>query len=87
MQISERETKKILELGHNYPARDEAELSNPAIDDAELVRELTAKVIDMPDREDRIAELKAAIDSGTYNVSGHEIIEAMIRRAIADRIR
>jgi len=40
----------------------------------------------MPDREDRIAELKAKIEAGTYRVSGEEIAESMIRRNIADKV-
>ena len=40
----------------------------------------------MPDRTDRIDELKAKIASGTYNVTGEGIAESMIKRSIADRI-
>ena len=44
-------------------------------------------VIQMPDREDMIASLKARIEAGTYHVSGADIADAMARRAIADRVR
>lgn len=40
----------------------------------------------LPDiRADRVAELKASIESGTYQVSGRDVAESLIRRA-ADRL-
>lgn len=39
----------------------------------------------LPDvREDRVQALKAQIDQGTYNVSGQDIADLIIRRALAD---
>ena len=38
-------------------------------------------------RDDVVAELRARIEAGEYNPTGSEIAEAMIRRAIADRVR
>jgi anti-sigma28 factor (negative regulator of flagellin synthesis) len=55
--------------------------------DKDLVEAVVEKVKNLPDREDRIAELKAKIEAGQYNPAGDEIADAMIRRAIADRIR
>jgi anti-sigma28 factor (negative regulator of flagellin synthesis) len=55
--------------------------------DKPLVEKLTKEIIEMPDRDDMVAELKARIEAGQYNPSGDEIADAMIRRAIADRIR
>jgi negative regulator of flagellin synthesis FlgM len=41
----------------------------------------------MPDvREDRVAELKKVIDSGSYQVSGKEIAEKMLERSVIDRL-
>ncbi len=91
MQISDKEVKKILsgdyaiaqeitKIGHEHDAaREEA--------DQTLVKEVTQNVIEMPDRQDRIAELKAKIDAGEYNPTGDAVADAMIRRSIADRIR
>jgi anti-sigma28 factor (negative regulator of flagellin synthesis) len=86
MQISDNEVKKLIdskklmaEIAEIGEAREKAE-------DQELVQEVTQAVMRMPDRGDRIAELKAKIDSGTYQVSGEEIADSMIKRAIADRI-
>ncbi|MFQ3667999.1 MAG: flagellar biosynthesis anti-sigma factor FlgM [Fimbriimonadaceae bacterium] len=53
----------------------------------EVVRGVVRQVIRMPDREDRVAEIRARIEAGDYNPTGYEIAEAMIRRAIADRVR
>jgi len=40
----------------------------------------------VPDvRADRVAELKAKIDSGTYQVSGRDVAESLLRRA-ADKL-
>jgi len=55
--------------------------------DAELVQSVTREVLNAPDREAMVAELKAKIDAGTYQVSADEIVDTMVRRAIADRIR
>lgn len=58
----------------------------PKAEDGPMIKELVAAVRAMPDREDRIAELKARIESGEYKPAADEIADAMIRRAIADRI-
>lgn len=88
MRISDNEVKKIIsghavveqivELGQTAPQREA---------DKPLVRLLTRQIIDMPDRDDMVDDLKARIESGDYNPTGDEIAEAMIRRAIADSVR
>ena len=88
MRISDNEIKKlqdksnlvkaIVEAGHEAEQREA---------DRELIRRVTKDVINMPDREDMIAELKAKIDAGLYNPTGDDIADAMIRRNIADRIQ
>jgi len=46
--------------------------------DGEKVQQLKADLAGVPDmRQDRIAELQQAIGSGSYNVSGQQISEAM----------
>jgi anti-sigma28 factor (negative regulator of flagellin synthesis) len=83
MQISLEQVKMAQEMR----ARAQAEAAQaPAHDDTELVAEVVQNVIDAPDREARIAELKARIDAGEYNLTGDEIAEAMMRRAVADRL-
>lgn len=95
MRISDNEIQKIIapdSLGVEPPLADglkalgldhQAERRKA---DADLVRRVTADVLAMPDREATIADLKARIEAGTYAPSGEEIVDAMVRRAIADRL-
>jgi negative regulator of flagellin synthesis FlgM len=86
MQISDVEVKKIIHSKQLVAEIVEIGQERSKAEDEKIVREVTQSVIEMPDREDRVAELKAKIDSGTYNVTGEEIAEAMIRRNIADKL-
>jgi negative regulator of flagellin synthesis FlgM len=86
MQISDNEIKKLLDSRNIVEAIVEIDKQHSRAADQELVAHVTRKVIEMPDREDRIAELKAKIEAGTYNVSGAEIADSMIKRSIADRL-
>lgn len=87
MQISNNEIKKL--LNHKVVADIEAVGQEAAQreQDAPMVKRIVKDVINMPDREDRIAELKARIDAGEYNPTGEDIADAMIRRTIADRMQ
>jgi len=88
MRISDNEVKKLL----STPTEAEPvvefgeEVYDPSTD-KDLIAQVKADVMAMPDREAMIADLKARIEAGTYNPSGDEIADTMIRRAIADRIR
>lgn len=92
MQISDAQVKMVKELLvqrgliHELQDMDLPLESYPRPEDAELIRQVVQEVLNMPEREDRIADLKARIEAGTYNPSGDEIADAMIRRAIADRM-
>lgn len=89
MQISDKEVKRLLK-GREDLVR-EIESIADGIDDPEfeidpkLVAHITQQVLEMPDREDRIVELRAEIEKGTYRPTSEQIVEAMIRRTIADR--
>jgi anti-sigma28 factor (negative regulator of flagellin synthesis) len=87
MRISDNEVKKILggtpaivsaivSVGEDVVQRSK---------DAELIAEVTQNVIAMPDREAFVAEMKARVESGQYNPTADEIVDAMVRRAIADK--
>lgn len=55
---------------------------------AQALASAKAAVDAAPDtRDDLVAKLKAQIDGGTYQVSGKDIADQMLRRAQADRIR
>lgn len=97
MRISDAEVKKALS---GFTAVDQAaevealkqvlgveSEAEAAERDALMVRDLTRKVMDAPDREEMIESLKERIAAGTYNPSAEDIVDTMVRRAIADRMR
>ena len=91
MRISDEQVQKVLSqrqalVGEIQDMDLEMEPS-PRPTDGPLIKQVTQEVMAMPDREDRIAEVKAQIESGTYNPTGDEIADAMVRRAIADQVR
>ena len=90
MRISDTQVKKV--LSEEWAAYHDVlvgQISKPVAReiDQDLINKITAEVSAMPDREEMVAELKAKIEAGEYNPTGDEIVEAMIRRAIADRVR
>lgn len=88
MQISDTQVKMVREmLAQEIQAMDLPLESYPRPEDANLVKAVVQSVHEMPVREDRVAELKAKIESGQYNPTGDEIADAMMRRAVADRLR
>jgi hypothetical protein len=88
MRISDTEIKKILN-GEYSVVEDlirHEKVSDIKRENEGLIKQVTQEVLEMPDREAMIAELKARIDAGTYNPTGDEIADAMMRRAVADRL-
>ena len=94
MQISIEEVGRALEQQRIARTRtsDEAIVSAPPAEEKltpgqELrrVRQLAADHSDV--REELVQSLKARIENGTYNVSGEEIADLMIRRAFADSLK
>lgn len=83
MRISDEQIRSL--LGEDLANRLEGYERKP--EDERLIARLTERIIEMPDREQMIAELKARIDAGTYNPTADEIADAMIRRNVADRVR
>jgi len=89
MRISDNEIKKIQSGDHAIVGEIAVIGEDIAKREAEapLVKMIAREVINMPDREDMVAELKARIDAGEYNPTGDDIADAMIRRNIADPVR
>ena len=91
MRISDKEIQKIIE-GPTSPDIDQlSELGHDseiqrASRDRALVDSVAANVMAMPDRQEVINALKARIDAGTYNPTSEEIVDGMVRRAIADHL-
>lgn len=94
MRISDIEVRKILAQSGVTPELEAlvTEITEIGAEadrkvDAALVKKVVQDVINAPDREEMIADLRARIEAGTYNPSGDDIAETMIRRSIADRVR
>lgn len=70
-------------------ARESARVDDAVIRliEADVIESVTAKVNHMPDRDDRVHELRDQVEAGTYHRTGEEIAVAMGRRTLADRIR
>ncbi len=89
MRISDAEVNRVLS-GQTAIVESIVELeqdSRRRHEDKGLIQEVTTSVVEMGDREDMIAALKAKIEAGEYNPTGDDIADTMIRRAVADRIR
>jgi hypothetical protein len=88
LRISDIEIRKVIGVGGFALIEGGEGLEvSPRESDWPLIQELTARVMAMPDRAELATELKARIEAGDYRPASAEIAEAMIRRAIADRIR
>ena len=88
MKISQEQLKKVAESGDSVT--DEKALVDEAVirlTDKDLIQEIARKVADMPDRDEMVASIKARIEAGEYDLSGEDVADAMIRRAIADRVK
>jgi len=89
MRISDEQVRRVLIQRETILVEiEEMDLElepSPRPTDGPLIEKVTKDVVDMPDREDRIAEVKARIEAGTYNPTGEEIADAMVKRSIADK--
>lgn len=86
MRLSEGELHRLAAGGHASAesGSDTADLfGGAAAEAAELAERLRAGD-DI--REELVLSLKERIDAGTYDVSGDQIAEMMVRRAMADRL-
>ncbi|MBV6503032.1 MAG: hypothetical protein AKCLJLPJ_01093 [Fimbriimonadales bacterium] len=92
MKVSMEQVKRVLER-HERPKTDLSEAArlldkdHQVSDQSKLIRKVRDEVMAMPEvRAELVAELKARIERGEYQVSSEDIVDSMIRRAIADRI-
>ncbi|MEZ5163030.1 MAG: flagellar biosynthesis anti-sigma factor FlgM [Fimbriimonadaceae bacterium] len=86
MKISTAQIEAILKQ-QEAPNAEKVDDAVIRLTDADLIKQVTQSVNEMPDREEMIADLRARIEAGTYKPSGDEIVDTMIRRAIADRVK
>lgn len=68
--------KKVAKTDKSY-AKDELQISRAA-QDYQIAKNAVSEAPDV--REDKIAEFKEALASGTYNVSSQEIAEKMVNK-------
>jgi negative regulator of flagellin synthesis FlgM len=103
MKISTEEVSRILQAQGLRPAKTNGTNGNgkaagnssatPATSvelsgRAKEIQQVRKLVENAPDvREDLVNALKAQIESGEYKVSGEEVADLMIRRALADGVR
>ncbi len=92
MKVSMEQVRKVVEQSKLQPSDLKTETlfdkDLTASADAKLIRQVVDEVMQMPEvRAELVAELKAKIELGEYSPSSEDIVEAMVRRAIADRIR
>jgi anti-sigma28 factor (negative regulator of flagellin synthesis) len=87
VKISNAQIEAILTAkGQVTPSAEVVDSAVIRLVDKELVDYTTRQVLAMADREDMILDLKTRIEAGEYKVDGQDVADAMIRRAIADRI-
>lgn len=87
MKISTEQLQKVKALdGQVTPPENIVDTTVIKLMDADLIKQVVADVNAMPDREEMVADLKARIASGEYNVNADEIVDAMVRRHLADNI-
>lgn len=87
MRISKEQLNKLVSTA-SYPADERAKADSAVIRlmDAGVVRSAVQEILEMPDREELVARLKARIEAGEYDPSGDDIAEAMLRRAVVDSL-
>lgn len=87
MKVSNEQIARVIAQPVLTPDANKVDDAVIRLVDAELVQSVTKDVLNAPDREAMVAEIKAKVDAGTYKVSADDIVDTMVRRAIADRIR
>jgi anti-sigma28 factor (negative regulator of flagellin synthesis) len=98
MRISNEELRRIAEhSGHGTVIEEgrmvtsgvhlpgESVVSALESPDMKMISDALARIPDT--REQIVASLKERIESGSYHVTGEQIAEMMVRRALADRMR
>ena len=89
MRISEEQVKVAIQS--RLQARETQALYDKEFktsSEADLIARVRDEVMAMPDvRQEMVMRIKEAVERGEYNVSAEDIVEAMIRREAADRIR
>jgi anti-sigma28 factor (negative regulator of flagellin synthesis) len=87
MRISNEELRHIAVQGYGEDVVSTGANVILALESPDM-QTINAALSEVPDtREQLIASLKERIESGTYQVTGEQIAEMMVRRSLADRMR
>lgn len=75
-----RKKEENLKVGSSKPQEKTVSQSEVVeVSSQKLIESAVQKILSMPEiREEKVAQIKAQIQSGTYNVSNREIARAMI---------
>lgn len=92
MRISEEQVRIAIESHKarisGQPAGTIYEKQFQPSEEAGLITTIRDEVMAMPEvREELVARIKAAVEAGEYHVSAEDIVDAIIRRDLADRVR
>ena len=80
-----RDAASLPQFASSAEGRQESVVSAMESEDMQIVN--AAFMRDSDVREDVVASLRERIESGSYEVSGQQIAEMMVRRLLADRMR
>ena len=82
MIISSEEVNRLLAFSPSDHGSISSGTEAATVEEIEKVKKVVKKLPDT--RSDRVQALKAQIENGTYHVSGEDIADLIIRRALAD---
>ncbi|WP_309711010.1 flagellar biosynthesis anti-sigma factor FlgM [Armatimonas sp.] len=87
MRISNEELRHIAVQGYGEDVVSAGTNVILALESPDM-QTINAALSEVPDtREQLIASLKERVESGTYQITGEQIAEMMVRRSLADRMR
>ena len=78
------QTQKTQQQDAAKTRKDEVDVSSRA----KTLNRIAAAVATVPDiRTEKVANIKQAIDAGTYDVKGEDVADALIRDRLSDAVR
>jgi negative regulator of flagellin synthesis FlgM len=85
VQLQKTQPRRVDDVKKTRPSMGSDQVSlSPESKELQAVRQAVAQAPDV--RETRVAELKEAIKSGRYTVTGEEIAGQMLARSLADKL-
>lgn len=85
VQLQKTQAHRVDEVKQNRPSLGSDQVSlSPESKELQAVRQAVAQAPEV--REEKVAELREAIKSGTYKPTGAEIAERMLARSLAEKL-